>query len=60
MPILFGCYYEICRYLNIAMDESIIRSQDYFTVLAYIANNPKGEQLVWDFYRYNSLCFILY
>ncbi|XP_034256819.1 glutamyl aminopeptidase-like isoform X2 [Thrips palmi] len=39
------------KYLDIAKDESIIRSQDYFTVLGYIANNPKGEQLVWDFYR---------
>lgn len=41
----------LAKYLEIAKDESIIRSQDYFTVLSYISMNPKGEQLVWDFYR---------
>lgn len=38
-------------YLTLAKDESIIRSQDYFSVLYYICANPKGVQLVWDFYR---------
>ncbi len=34
-----------------AKDESVIRSQDYFTTLQLIANNRMGEQLVWDFVR---------
>ncbi|XP_052129987.1 glutamyl aminopeptidase [Frankliniella occidentalis] len=41
----------LAKYIQIAKDESVIRSQDYFTVLSYIAENPKGVQLVWDFYR---------
>ncbi|EDW42337.1 glutamyl aminopeptidase [Drosophila sechellia] len=32
-------------------DESIVRSQDYFTCVQYIAANPVGEPVVWEFYR---------
>ncbi|KAK3929260.1 Glutamyl aminopeptidase [Frankliniella fusca] len=39
------------KYLELAKDESVIRSQDYFTVLSYIAENPNGIDLVWNFYR---------
>lgn len=39
------------RYLNYAKDESLIRSQDFFSVLGYIASNPVGSAIVWDFYR---------
>lgn len=41
------------RFLELAKDESIIRSQDYFTVLQNIASNKNGEQLVWNFVREN-------
>ena len=32
---------------------SIVRSQDYFTLLIYMAWNPVGEPIVWDFVRNN-------
>ena len=34
-----------------AKDISIVREQDYFSMLSYTANNHVGEPLVWDFYR---------
>ncbi|CAH0559336.1 unnamed protein product [Brassicogethes aeneus] len=34
-------------------DESFVRSQDYFSLLAYISANPLGESLVWDYVRTN-------
>ena len=37
--------------LEIAKDESVIRSQDYFTLLSYMSWNKVGEPLVWDFLR---------
>lgn len=43
------------HFLELAKDESIIRSQDYFTVLRNIADNKYGEQIVWDFVRENWL-----
>uniref|UniRef100_A0A1W7RAI9 Aminopeptidase n=1 Tax=Hadrurus spadix TaxID=141984 RepID=A0A1W7RAI9_9SCOR len=41
------------RYLEYAMDESKIRSQDFFTCLMYIAANSVGRPIVWDFLRYS-------
>ncbi|XP_049950895.1 glutamyl aminopeptidase-like isoform X1 [Schistocerca serialis cubense] len=41
----------IRRYLNYTKDESLIRSQDFFTVIGYISGNPVGSQIIWDFYR---------
>ena len=32
-------------------DESVIRSQDFFTLLTYVSWNRVGEPLVWDFLR---------
>ncbi|XP_076317960.1 uncharacterized protein LOC143229476 isoform X3 [Tachypleus tridentatus] len=43
----------IQRYLTYAMDESMIRRQDFFTVLGYIAGNPVGRSKVWSFLRFN-------
>jgi len=37
--------------LELAKDETIIRSQDYFTLLTYMSWNKIGEPLVWDFVR---------
>ncbi|XP_071953572.1 glutamyl aminopeptidase-like [Antedon mediterranea] len=43
----------LCRYLDYAMDESKVRSQDFFTVVNYIADNPVGNPIVWDWVRTN-------
>ncbi|KAJ8022350.1 Aminopeptidase Ey [Holothuria leucospilota] len=43
----------LSRYIEYAMDESKIRSQDFFSVMYYIASNPVGNPLVWDFTRAN-------
>ncbi len=37
--------------LNLAKDESIIRSQDFFTLLTYMSWNRIGVPIVWDFVR---------
>lgn len=37
--------------LELAKDESIIRRQDYFTLLIYMSWNRVGEPIVWDFVR---------
>ncbi|XP_053945175.1 glutamyl aminopeptidase-like [Anastrepha ludens] len=41
----------LSNYINLAWDENNVRSQDYFTCLQYIAANPVGEPLVWDYVR---------
>ena len=39
--------------LNLAWDESIVRRQDYFTLITYMSWNRIGEPIVWDFVRNN-------
>ncbi|XP_017484575.1 PREDICTED: glutamyl aminopeptidase-like [Rhagoletis zephyria] len=41
------------RYINLAWNESYVRSQDYFTCLSYISRNRIGQSLVWDYVREN-------
>lgn len=41
------------RFINLAWDENNVRGQDYFTCMAYIAENPIGENLVWNYVREN-------
>lgn len=36
-----------------AENESYVRSQDYFNCIQYIASNPVGEPVVWEFVREN-------
>ncbi|XP_019765987.2 glutamyl aminopeptidase isoform X2 [Dendroctonus ponderosae] len=43
----------LIRLLDLSKNETIVRSQDYFTVLGYISANPTGTDLVWDFVRQN-------
>ena len=38
-------------FIQLGKDESIIREQDFWSLLSYVANNRLGEQPVWDFYR---------
>lgn len=39
------------RFLELASDESIVQYEDHVTCLHYIAANPVGEQVIWDYYR---------
>lgn len=39
------------RLIELASDESIVRSQDYMTYAQYIASNPVGTQIFWEYYR---------
>ncbi|KAH8273103.1 hypothetical protein KR018_001059 [Drosophila ironensis] len=41
------------RLINWAWDETLVRRQDYFTLLGYISTNPVGQNLVWDYVREN-------
>ncbi|KAH8273104.1 hypothetical protein KR018_001060 [Drosophila ironensis] len=38
-------------FLEKSTNESLVRSQDYFTLVQYIAANPVGEPVVWEYYR---------
>ena len=44
---------QIKELLNTAFDEKVIRSQDFFTALSYIASNPVGLPILWEFYQEN-------
>lgn len=46
-------YISFFSYIQLAMSESNVRSQDFFTVLAYVSQNPVGMSIVWDFVRDN-------
>merc|ERR1711915_897539 len=39
------------RFVLLAKNETIVRSQDYFTALSYISGNLIGGSIVWDFIR---------
>lgn len=39
------------KFVQLAKNEGYVRSQDYFTVLANIATNSAGTEIVWDFFR---------
>jgi len=39
------------QFLNRAKNETIVRSQDYFSSLTYISRNPIGNSIVWKFIR---------
>ncbi|XP_038060244.1 glutamyl aminopeptidase-like isoform X2 [Patiria miniata] len=43
----------LARYLEYCRDDTKIRSQDFFSTLDYIAGNPVGNPLVWDWVRAN-------
>lgn len=57
LKLIYGLAYVnnvtlLSRLLELAKDESVVRGQDYFTVLQYISVNPTGTNLVWDWVRY--------
>ncbi|XP_066993050.2 glutamyl aminopeptidase isoform X2 [Anabrus simplex] len=39
------------RFIQYSKNEAFIRSQDFFTVIQLISNNPVGDPIVWDFVR---------
>ncbi|KAH8409851.1 hypothetical protein KR222_009893, partial [Zaprionus bogoriensis] len=39
------------RFVELASNESIVRSQDYMTFAQYIVANPVGEPIFWEYYR---------
>ncbi|XP_030767468.1 glutamyl aminopeptidase-like isoform X2 [Sitophilus oryzae] len=41
------------KLLELTKDTTVVRSQDYFTVLGYISVNTAGTDLIWDFVRNN-------
>ncbi|KAG7172427.1 Glutamyl aminopeptidase-like 3 [Homarus americanus] len=41
------------RYIELAQDEKNVRSQNLYSVLLYISDNPAGTDLVWDWVRSN-------
>ncbi|KAL4227197.1 hypothetical protein ACF0H5_015170 [Mactra antiquata] len=41
----------LSRYLELTVTPDIVRKQDATKTMVYIANNPVGEPLVWDFVR---------
>uniref|UniRef100_A0A8C2Z766 Aminopeptidase n=1 Tax=Cyclopterus lumpus TaxID=8103 RepID=A0A8C2Z766_CYCLU len=41
------------RLLEASKDESVVRSQDLFTVVGYVSNNPLGQNMAWDWTTLN-------
>ena len=41
----------LSHFLELAKDESVVRSQDYFSFLTFLSWNRVGQPLVWDFVR---------
>lgn len=40
------------RFIQLAKNESYVRSQDFFTTLSYMAGNTVGNPIVWDFLQH--------
>ena len=39
------------NFIRLAKMEEKVRTQDYFSIMSYISNNPIGEPLVWNFVK---------
>jgi len=50
--------YVLQRFLELAKNESIVRRQDFFTTLRYVASNPIGKPIAWNFYK-NEYSYLL-
>uniref|UniRef100_A0A8D8TSY1 Aminopeptidase n=2 Tax=Cacopsylla melanoneura TaxID=428564 RepID=A0A8D8TSY1_9HEMI len=44
---------QLEKFLEMAKDEKNIRSQDYFTVIMIVANNPLGLPIAWTYLQKN-------
>ena len=46
--------FNLCyRLLETAKDESVVRSQDLFTMVRYVSYNPVGQSIAWDWTTLN-------
>jgi len=43
----------LSQFLNLSGNETIVRQQDFFTAVRYVATNPVGNSLAWDYVRSN-------
>lgn len=43
----------LSRLLEVAKDESVVRSQDLFTLVRYVSYNPLGQSMAWDWTTLN-------
>lgn len=41
------------RLLEAAKNESVVRSQDLFTLVRYVSYNPVGQSMAWDWTTLN-------
>ncbi len=41
------------RLLEAAKNESVVRSQDVFTLVQYVSRNPNGKTMAWDWVTLN-------
>ena len=48
---MYSCI--LWRYLDFAMNPALIRQQDFFTVIGYIASNSDANRHLWDWTRAN-------
>lgn len=46
-------FFFVFRYLEYCKDPEKILSQDFFTVVTYISQNPVGNSVTWDWVRAN-------
>lgn len=43
----------LTRLLEATKNESVVRSQDVFTVVRYVSYNPLGQSMAWDWTTLN-------
>ncbi|KAK3612374.1 hypothetical protein CHS0354_031967 [Potamilus streckersoni] len=48
----------LVRFIEYAKDEDKVRSQDFWTVLTYISQNPVGRGLVWNWIQDNWIYMV--
>lgn len=41
------------RFLDLSLDPTKVRAQDAVDAVTYVARNPVGYSLAWDFFRAN-------
>ena len=41
------------RLLDYSLNETLVRKQDYLSVLNNVVLNPDGLQVIWDYFRHN-------
>ena len=44
--------WTLSKLMDFAKNESQIKRQNYFHVYSYMASNPVGSPIIWNYYRY--------